>query len=608
MKRFISLLLAGVMTVSLFGCGKKDKEVTFNENGEYIPTETLKLTIWDAQGTDRVQKATSKESIPNDWLQEKSKVEIETIYGNDGGQWDMKLSRLIAGDNLPHMLYVAAGQGISHFKTLKDAGKLFELTPEMLQKYAPNVWNRVPEEYWEAFTSDGVITGIPYGFNKMDNDSQPDATDSQIELINQTDVNVTTNFATLYIRDDILKKLYPDARSWDEICQLIDETGDKVGEQLYDIPVTTTEEFTKLLYDIAALNMTEDGKKVYAFGYNGGDLYLPLSLLGAAMYGYAPNAYFGAWNAKKQEITIPIAEDGVVKEAAKMQNKMIRDNVIDPESLVQTNTMFKENVLKGLYAITNTNYVGPLVNVNNDLKALGRSFRYRPLYVQVKQDEEYVMQKTEARWTAAIALLNTLSEAEAIQVLNWINIQFSDEFEEILWWGTPEDGLYVEEDGVRKYTDDAFNKFYIEKDTTALTLENCKGLGSLNDAQYGEFYILPGFYISRNRWNPEIMRGKIKWTSSNNSAWQCKYDAEDMAVQPDPTVYGPLYVNIEEAVTFWEKREQWENPFKVALAAESDEAFEEKWNEALQNLNSIVNVEEMTAKMTEIAKASLSGN
>lgn len=604
MKKIVSLILAAALAVpALSGCGKTNSTAKFNENGEFIPEHELSLTIWDTQNTDRVTVDTSDESIPRDWLYNKTKVKIGTIYGNDGGQWDTKLSRLIASDTMPDILYVAGGQGATHFKKLKTAGKLYELTPEMLQKYAPNLWSRVPEACWAALTDDGKIMGIPYGFPDATEQIYPGATEKQLEVIHEVAYDPITDFRSLFIRDDILKKMYPNAKSWDEICKLSDEKQDRIGEELYDIPVNSTQDFIDMMYNIKDMNLTSEGQKVYALGYDGADLWFPFETFGGQMYGYIRNAYFSAWNAKEKKITIPLVEEnGLVKQAAKTQNQMIRDGVIDPESLVQTSAAFKENCLKGTYAILSTAYYGSLQKLNNDLEKLGKSFRYRPLYTNVPQSDEYIMQANIKPWTGAVCLLNTLNEAEAIQTLNWINTMFSDEFEEILWWGTPEDGLYTEDaDGVRTYTDDRFNRYYIDKEEGALTVKDCKGIGSLINAQYGEFYILPGFYIGKSRWNPEVMRGKIKYTSQSGNSYVCKYDKPGLKKCPPSDVFDPIYADIDEAVEYWAKREQWESGFKTAIAARSEEDFESKWTEAVNTLESIVDVDQLTEKMTKAA-------
>lgn len=76
-------------------------------------------------------------------------------------------------------------------------------------------------------------------------------------------------------------------------------------------------------------------------------------------------------------------------------------------------------------------------------------------------------------------ILRSFLQNEVYQVLNWINTQYTDEFESVLYWGPEEAGLYEEsEDGKRRYKDERFNKYFIDGDTSALPKEEDRlGLG-----------------------------------------------------------------------------------------------------------------------------------
>ena len=78
---------------------------------------------------------------------------------------------------------------------------------------------------------------------------------------------------------------------------------------------------------------------------------------------------------------------------------------------------------------------------------------------------------------------------------------------------------------------------------------------------------------------------------------------ENAKQRPQSEVYDSLYVDVEECVEFWAKREQWESPFKMSLGADSPESFENQWQAAIDNLNKITDTEEMCRKMTEKARA-----
>ena len=94
---------------------------------------------------------------------------------------------------------------------------------------------------------------------------------------------------SLHIRDDIAKQLFGDIKGFDDLCKIINEKQQPLGEDNNHFAVQSTDDYIKMFRDINNLNLKENGKKVYAFGYSGGDLWIPLTILGASMYGYAWN-------------------------------------------------------------------------------------------------------------------------------------------------------------------------------------------------------------------------------------------------------------------------------------------------------------------------------
>ncbi|MBE7010981.1 MAG: hypothetical protein E7418_05780 [Ruminococcaceae bacterium] len=605
MKRIMSLLLVFLLALSVCACSKEGGSVAVFENGVYVPQEDLEITVWQTQGTDYTAKALDG-SVVEEWLVNKTRVKVKNIYGNDGGQWDAKLSKLVAGDNLPEILACGAYQGPAHFAKLNALKQVWELTPEMLQKYAPNVWKRVPQRYWEAIKVDGKILGIPYN-NQSSKETLPDATDRELEIIDtlfKTPVNDVSigNLHCLFVRDDILKMIYPEAKTWDELVALLEERQEPMGEELLDIPIDTTEEYIDFMYKIQELNLKEGGKTVYPFGYYGGDNWCALAWLGADMYGYKGHAYTGTWNDVTKEIEIPIAGE-VVKEAARMQNKMLADMVIDPDSMAHTTAQAKEKMLNGLYAIAPINGVSDIITVNDSLEKQGKSFRYRPFITQIPAQEGYGAFEEDQMWTSSLCILKTVDENQLYQILNWLDVQFTDEWDSVRHWGPEEAGLYtVGEDGKRQFVDERFTKYFVDGNTDALKPEEGKGLHGTIGYNTGGLFTVAA--TATTRWTPKVHLEKITYKPALNSGFKFKSDSEHVTsvkMYPPCQGWSSIYADIPEVVTFWAEREQWENMFKVAMAAPVGE-FDEKWDEAVEDLNAIVDVELMEEKMTEIAR------
>jgi len=606
-KKIISVCMLFVLVCTLCFCTYNEK-ITRGTDGKLKFNEKLELTIWETQGTDYTPSEQPERNVVTEWLIKETNTEVINIYGNGGGQWDAKLKKLVAVNNLPEIVHCGAGQGTAHFSKLDEMGEVWHLTPELLEKYAPNAWKRIPAEIWDKMTVNGNILGVPY-YIPITEKTHPDAKAEDVEFINMVKSiphNDLTflNSKCLWIRDDILKSFYPEAKTYNELCEILNKTNKPIGDELLDIPIYTTEEYIEFMYDIKSLNLEENGETVYPFGYDGGDNWTALCWLGAEMYGYKGHNYTGTWNDETNEIEIMLTKD-ILREAAKTQNKMINDGVIDQKSLTHNITSYKEKVLNGQYAIVPIDMAGGAEKVNSALKKAGRDYSYRPFITQVPSKDGYSAYDSSNVWGESICFLKTLTEDELIQALNWMDIQFSDEFEEIANWGPKEAGLYVEdENGLRTFKDERFNKFFVESDSTALAKKETMGLiGSLATRNSGKFSMAISTW---SRWTPSIMHRSKKMAPTMESGFKFDAQSKHVVYKKNPPCQGwdPIYAEIPEVITFWSERDEWENGFKLALAVETDE-FDDKWSEAIGILENIVDVKSMEKKMTEIARKNM---
>ncbi len=599
-KRFLAIILSLVMSVTILaGCGQEEQtiDVKLDENGKLILQKDLELSVWYTHGTDYTPTTPIKNNVVEDWLIEKTRVKIDNVIGNGGSEWEAAMTRFIAGDNFPDLVYCGGGQGATHFAVLGEADLIWELTPEMMQKYAPDIWNKVPEDIWEKISVDGKIYGIPYCF-PVSKDIDPELSQ---EAIDTWGTKYSTVGNTIWVRDDVLKMIYPDALSYEEAEKLLADKNAPIGDELMDVCINSKEEFLELAKKIQALGLTSGGKTVYPYGYVGSDCWVPLAQFGAQLFGFSGHNYTSSWNTVTDSASLPILEP-ILKETAKFQNQMLRDKLIDPESLINSSSVTQEKVLAGQYAMVNLAGVAHPPSINQKLKDAGKDYRYRPLFTNVPRAEGYEVIAAAPTWTRAIGILKTVKAEDVPQVLNWMNTQFTDEFEEVRYWGPKEAGLYTDNpDGTRTFKDERFNQRFIYHDTSALKPEDCLGLD-------GNVGMLSLKFMSESEWQPMFYNGVRSYQMTVGDGGGASFPAgSQYLVEPTfvPTfnVWAPEFAGIEEVQTYWSARSQWEEPFKTALAANTEEEFEQKWQKAVNNLNSIVDVDAMLKKMTEAAKA-----
>ena len=241
------MALTCIMAVTaLTSCGSDTD--SFKDGEAFKPTKNLGITIWNTQGTNYEPGEKLEKNIPYEWLKERTLVSVDNIYGNDGGQWDTKLSRLVMGDNMPEVVVCGSGQGVSHFSTLANQKQIWEFDVDMLKKYAPNVYKRIPEDVLKKFMKDGKLIGIPYQLPSNET-TQPWMDKETLDYVkNNVQKNTSDENMALWIRDDVLKKIYPNAKSWSDIQNLADQKNGPIGDDMFDIPINTTEEYINFMY------------------------------------------------------------------------------------------------------------------------------------------------------------------------------------------------------------------------------------------------------------------------------------------------------------------------------------------------------------------------
>ncbi len=608
LKKIIALLMAAMMLVSFAGCGGDKVDTSsaeyFDENGNYIvPDEMFEVVAWYTQGTDYIMgDSLGGEDLTGDWLKAKTNVTYKNIYGNDGGAWDAKLTRLVVGDNMPHIVFCGAFQGPAHFNKLDELEQLYKLTPEMIQKAAPLVWERTPKECWDAFTnSKGEIIGIPYRIDPSYEEPFLGYTEEEKNYIRETQLKYETDVTflstqCLYVRDDILKDFFPEAKSWEELKALAEEKNAPLGDLMLDVPIYSTQDLVDFMYGIQAKGYKAGNKTVYPFGFNGGDNWLALSQFGSELGGYKNHNYSGTINWKTKRYELFLLSD-IVRETAKLENQMLNDEVIESESLAQPTNLYKEKAMNGQYAIVALNYFGQVGQINEELEEAGQTFRFRPLIMQIPNDERYPAFREQTMWTSSLAFTTEMTEAQVYQYLNWMNVQYTDEWEEICSWGPKEADLYVTlEDGTRKYKDERFNEYFLEENSNALEANETLGLG---DSSSGSAF--PVYPLATNRYYPTIYNRTYVYGLSGDGVFRFPPTSEhvkNVVNYPPTQIWAAIYAEIPEVVEYWSAREQWEAKIRIALGAKPGE-FDQRWKELEESMNSIIDVKAFEDACTE---------
>ena len=212
--------------------------------------EKLEVGIWMANGTDAVVNPISESNVVLKEIERVTGIvfNADETFGNGGDSIDAKLPKLVAGKNFPTMVY---GYNIgSQVNELYDNGYLYDLTEYYQNGSLDHLLYWAPLEEMDSYlyntmkAKDGSYFLIP-SMSAKNMTSYWDATGYYPEEYDPTYWNTyaatpknavgeLTNYV-IYVREDILKELYPDALSVADLKKIYMEEGTFTEEQIYDV-------------------------------------------------------------------------------------------------------------------------------------------------------------------------------------------------------------------------------------------------------------------------------------------------------------------------------------------------------------------------------------
>lgn len=551
----------------------------------------LKLKIWYAHGTGDAKRPVPTEDIVSPEIKRVTGIEIDKdgSFDNGGQAIDVKLGMINAASDWPELAFVT-DSGMGSLKDMFAAGKAYDLT-EAIEKYAPNLQKRLSFEtfpYVKRFSTNNDQDGSIYSFPTQMGDPDRSLKIMDPSFVTPNALEGTDQF--IWVRDDLLKKLYPEAKTQDEIDALFVEKGGKFSrEDIYDVPLKTTEDFTKLLYDMHNLikteNITENGKPVevsYAFG--GQDNWGTLAVL-ANLYGRMPKGsnYFTYFDKETQQIEF-MFQQPFFKNIVQDFNKLVRDKVMDPNSLVENNAMHLEKINNGQYAVAYL-YDQPDENV---MKAAGKSYRYRKVFLDSPVNTaKFISPMAGVKNNIGVVIFkDSVKEEDLPQVVRFLDYMVSEIGEKMYTWGPKSAGLFDEVDGKRVFKDkeleDAmvYNKdngksLHYNLANTRLASTNVYGSGWPYYPTYmwGGSNVSP-FYSYERVLSPSEARNFFDPGNLPNNS----YSDLGIPINNDMQIWNFFGV-VPESDQFWKGRDAFEKALTKTLAARDDAHFEELWKQ-----------------------------
>ncbi len=586
MKNFrkIAGVLAVAMTFSVLASCKKEEKtesvavnteptINFNQynNSEQIPDWTgnkLKLTVWvraSSTNDGETGKVSEMDLVGKEFARVTGvEFDKDLSFDNAGSSFDARIAKIIASNEYPDM-----ATSIPDLKGLVEKGVLWRLD-ELVQQYAPTVykmfgpdsqiygaeWKRQMEEYGGVYSVS--LSATNQAVRKMTKlDHSYDLTDEQIDKIAGLG---GTPHGSFYIREDILKEIYPEAHTNDELKAIFEKNGKFTEEEIFDVPIDSPEQFIEMLYKIKDIIQKNGEINTYAFYTHSGTDNWPLLTQFAPIMGYNAN-YFSYWDKETKTIKYTFKEPWF-KEVLRTYAKLIQDGVASQEALIDTTAQFSEKNNTGKY----------IVGLPTNSKPKSDEHAYRKVYVRYpfNEDKYPVFGNAEATLSRYSFFKQDLDENDIIQCVKMLEFAASDPGQKLTYWGPASAGLYEEdENGNLKFINEELDSAY----TTG---------AKIDDVRRKYLYGWPSVpAVSATKYHPNLYYDKNnKWGNAFNAA---VYKKNNELLGLAPNIYENAVIGvIEGAANFWAARNGFESTLLKVFASANDQEFEANYNKLLE--------------------------
>lgn len=356
---------------------------------------------------------------------------------------------LIAGNNLPEIITESYfPPQVDGQQVLVDAGMVWDFHDmAFLKKMFPNFTSRI-EQYgsldtWYANEATYKGTHIritqnidPKAFSKLQNSMKG----TTWARVNGPSIGVYSKM----LRDDILKMIYPNARSDKEQEQYFLNTFnyDNPGDPWSDIPIKSMDDlynYMKKVKEIIDSRNLKDGagrdKMIVAqLNQSNGN---PPSLMWSniSMYGYA-------WVEPPFRVADKVYynfQAPWVKGVLQWWNKLYNEGLLDPEVFVKKDEQVAEEITRGRFAIFPK--WGGEVAARKFAQDNNLPFGYRnllnswPLTAKSQYSDASNVWVTYFQHFGANIITKTVKEADLPQVAGWLDYHYSEEWDDLKSWG-----------------------------------------------------------------------------------------------------------------------------------------------------------------------------
>ncbi|MDR1600216.1 MAG: hypothetical protein LBS11_10180 [Oscillospiraceae bacterium] len=597
MKKWLALLLVAAMTplcAALAESTVTPQAYPWNDetilDSALLPSwegKQLELTWWYGHGVDPMNPEVSTKDVVEPEIERVTGVKInydESFSNGAGTTFDVRLAMLAGTKDWPSL--VTNAQLAS---ALIEGGVVYDLT-DLIPKYMPNLMKLIPRDdplyrpVWESMEITGGTDRIwsipiPNASYELTKDLWP--LDETEQAKYGKGIEPPTNFqqSAVVVRDDILKMIYPQAKTMDEIEALYMEKGYFDKEDVYDVPIRSAEDFYEFLRKIDALGLTEGNQKVYSTYASAGIDNYPLGArLASNLFGWGTSSdCFTYWDNVTKTVRFAAYEDEV-RSLYKTFNQLVREDVVSPESLIDDTVAFQAKLNNGVYAVAYAEWCWP----DNAVIEANKPYRYRPLYFDIPiRTDKYPLTVAMPNIQRGIMIFkDSVKEEDLPQILMWADFHLSEAYANLQYWGPSTAGLYqTNEQGERRFTDPAIEEASLYNNNPKLLMEYNLTNG-LTNVQYKVRRLQFWPFTAARKYSPYIVYDEVPADKSEARQMFSSGMVDDYRGTVSELAFIWNFTNVVPGVEkMWAARQTWEDTMMKSLAAQSEAEFDRLYDE-----------------------------
>jgi len=416
----------------------------------------LTLTVWQGHGTGDARRIVSSDDVVSPEIARAFGLTFcpETSFDNGGQDITSMIAILAATGDFPHIGYNVIDADLIRGDVLYD---LTDLIPIYMPNYYAMLTQHGPTQWENGFNKTGRTYHI--SMNTRNTADNMLAMWPEVDMQRYSSISPPTDrqgdLSFISVRDDILKFMYPEAKTQAEIEAMYVAKGYFTRDEVYDVPLRSRDDVIQFFYDMKQViddnNITtEDGRPVFpTFTFAGQDNWALLSWLRNQMDGKIQWNYFTYFDLQAQNILMGYEQDWF-KEDMRLFNQFMRDGIAPESALIESNEIFTERLNNGEFAVS----YAWLLPDNARIAEAGKPWQFRKVYFDIEQDLSTNLVTQGEFWGGDRFSIfkSSVSEDELRQILRWVDFMFTDAGMKLISWGPRSAGLWEEVGGVRRFT------------------------------------------------------------------------------------------------------------------------------------------------------------